>query len=650
MMDESSTHKYEMTITLDALEHLGVGLYSNVPAVLSEVVANSYDADASRVDIEIDSSKGEIAILDDGHGMSSEELNSRYLTVGYLRRKHEPIVTPKYGRKVMGRKGIGKLSVFSIANTVEVQSVKDGDRSGFIMDVDDMEKQLTGGNKYYPEPLEPGLIVIETGTKIVLRNLKKNISALETSMRRRLARRFSIIGLQYHFEVFVDGESISAKDRDFFPKIEFLWYFGKKSEEYLKECPNLQSSKLLDDVVDRTKRYKVEGWLGTVKTQDDIDEQNNAIVVFARGKLIQEDVLKDLKEGGVFSKYLIGEIDAEFMDDEEQADLVTSDRQHVKEDDPRYEAVKKFLSDSLDTVNTDWGKFRSKIAEKKALENPAIKEWFLKIGKDQKEIAKKLFTRIESLKGLDDESKRELYRSSILAFERLRLTDSLSTFELIQDENDFAIIKGFFDGIDEIERVQYHTIVKGRLAVIQKLVKLADSQPSVKERVLQEHIFDHLWLLHPSWDRASTNQRIEQSVTKEFNAVTAKLTKEEKEGRIDIRYKTAAGKHIIVELKKYDRKVTVDELIPQIRKYRNALEKCLKSHLPDEKPIIESIIILGDHPEPKSQPETNIQHLSLEGARYVLYDQLITDALQGYQEYIEKDKAVSELLNIVDKI
>lgn len=649
-MDESSTHKYEMTITLDALEHLGVGLYSNVPAVLSEVVANSYDADASRVDIEIDSSKGEIAILDDGHGMSSEELNSRYLTVGYLRRKHEPIVTPKYGRKVMGRKGIGKLSVFSIANTVEVQSVKDGDRSGFIMDVDDMEKQLTGGNKYYPEPLEPGLIVIETGTKIVLRNLKKNISALETSMRRRLARRFSIIGLQYHFEVFVDGESISAKDRDFFPKIEFLWYFGKKSEEYLKECPNLQSSKLLDDVVDRTKRYKVEGWLGTVKTQDDIDEQNNAIVVFARGKLIQEDVLKDLKEGGVFSKYLIGEIDAEFMDDEEQADLVTSDRQHVKEDDPRYEAVKKFLSDSLDTVNTDWGKFRSKIAEKKALENPAIKEWFLKIGKDQKEIAKKLFTRIESLKGLDDESKRELYRSSILAFERLRLTDSLSTFELIQDENDFAIIKGFFDGIDEIERVQYHTIVKGRLAVIQKLVKLADSQPSVKERVLQEHIFDHLWLLHPSWDRASTNQRIEQSVTKEFNAVTAKLTKEEKEGRIDIRYKTAAGKHIIVELKKYDRKVTVDELIPQIRKYRNALEKCLKSHLPDEKPIIESIIILGDHPEPKSQPETNIQHLSLEGARYVLYDQLITDALQGYQEYIEKDKAVSELLNIVDKI
>jgi hypothetical protein len=128
------------------------------------------------------------------------------------------------------------------------------------------------------------------------------------------------------------------------------------------------------------------------------------------------------------------------------------------------------------------------------------------------------------------------------------------------------------------------------------------------------------------------------------------LSEEEKKGRIDIRYKTAAGKHIIVELKKYDRKVNVDELIPQIRKYRTALEKCLKTHLPDQNPTIESIIILGDHPEPKNQPEKNIQHLSLEGARYVLYDQLITDALQSYQEYIDKDEEVSDLLRIVENI
>ena len=46
--------KYKMSISLNVLEHLGVNLYSNIPAVLSEVVANSWDADATNVDIEIE--------------------------------------------------------------------------------------------------------------------------------------------------------------------------------------------------------------------------------------------------------------------------------------------------------------------------------------------------------------------------------------------------------------------------------------------------------------------------------------------------------------------------------------------------------------------------------------------------------------------
>ena len=40
---------YKMTISLNVLSHLGINLYSNIPAVLSEVVANSWDADAEVV-------------------------------------------------------------------------------------------------------------------------------------------------------------------------------------------------------------------------------------------------------------------------------------------------------------------------------------------------------------------------------------------------------------------------------------------------------------------------------------------------------------------------------------------------------------------------------------------------------------------------
>lgn len=46
-------NKFIMSLSLNVLNHLGINLYSNIPAVLSEIVANSWDADATRVDITI---------------------------------------------------------------------------------------------------------------------------------------------------------------------------------------------------------------------------------------------------------------------------------------------------------------------------------------------------------------------------------------------------------------------------------------------------------------------------------------------------------------------------------------------------------------------------------------------------------------------
>ena len=76
--------KYWMTISLNVLNHLGINLYSNVPAVLSEVVSNSWDADAHNVDITIQDSK--IIITDDGYGMTVKDMNDKYLNVGYEKR------------------------------------------------------------------------------------------------------------------------------------------------------------------------------------------------------------------------------------------------------------------------------------------------------------------------------------------------------------------------------------------------------------------------------------------------------------------------------------------------------------------------------------------------------------------------------------
>ena len=59
--------KFQMSINLQVLNHLGLNLYSNTSAVLSEVVANAWDADAKEVLIEINGDS--ISITDNGIGI-----------------------------------------------------------------------------------------------------------------------------------------------------------------------------------------------------------------------------------------------------------------------------------------------------------------------------------------------------------------------------------------------------------------------------------------------------------------------------------------------------------------------------------------------------------------------------------------------------
>ena len=94
---------FTMTISLNVLDHLGINLYSNVPAVLAETVGNAWDADAEHVEIEINKKARSIVITDDGHGMTADDINRKYLHVGYGRRL-EPggAITQKHKRPVMG--------------------------------------------------------------------------------------------------------------------------------------------------------------------------------------------------------------------------------------------------------------------------------------------------------------------------------------------------------------------------------------------------------------------------------------------------------------------------------------------------------------------------------------------------------------------
>jgi len=643
------TDKYKLTIDLNALNHLGLNLYSNIPAVISEAVANAWDADATEVTIDFDKEARTITIADNGFGMTETEINAKYLKVGYTKRILEPVTTPK-GRHVMGRKGIGKLSLFSIADVIEVRTVKlDAtgnvvDRNGFIMDAEDIKTQMssTGAIDYNPEPIEPNSITLACGTSICVRKVKTETEFKVGALRKRLARRFSVIGPGSDFAVVVDGDPISVKDRDYFGKLQYLWYFGEDSLRYAKEAEHAKRVEKLSEVIDAERQLSIKGWIGTFDEQKSIDDANNTIVVLSLGRLVLEDLLPDIKEAGLFTKYLIGEIEADFLDADDQPDLTTSDRQRLKTGDSRYELVRSRIQEVVkETIKLRWTEWRNKDAIERALKNEAVAEWFAELTGDNREAAKTLFGRLEKFALPDEDLRRELYRQSIIAFETFAQRQNLTALDSVGLSDD---LKGFlkvFSSMDQLEETHYYSIAKGRVEVLEKFQNIVES---AKEKTIQRVIFDHLWLLHPSWERATTDKWMEEKVGKAWDKINAKLSPEERGSRLDMRYRTAAGKHIVIEMKKYTVKANVFELAKQIDRYIRAVREIAINN-GEQSPLVEGICILGQAPDPD-----NPDVLASVSARYMTYDQLIKDTRESYREYLEANQKIGRVREIIDRI
>ena len=643
---------YRMKIDLRVLDHLGIKLYSNAAAVLSEAVANAWDADSQNVQISI--SKTEIVVEDDGVGMDLEAINDRFLSVGYDKRTTEGSKSIR-GRDFMGRKGIGKLSLFSIAETVTVYTTKAGQQHAFRMAISEIEAAIRKNEYYHPTPVP--FAGSKKGTRIVLTNLKQQRLALAAAgLRKRIARRFSIIGYQGpkgdSFNVSIDGNPIGAKDRDDLKKVEFLWEFGeariKKSD-----CPCLLHSAVIPGDVSKKPAWKVRGWIAASARPVDLRNEEsgsmNGIVVLARGRLIQENVLDKLNFNRILNSYVTGQVEADFLDADGQDDIATSDRQRLVEDDKRYVALLAFLRQSLLNVSDAWSARRNEARGKEVqTENPAIAEWIDALPSSQQNAARTMLGTIEGIEVDDPLERKSLYRAGVLAFERLRLIDAshrlselphLTAAKLLPLMSDLSVLEGSM----------YRDIVRERLAVIQRFVGLVNANE--KEKVLAQCIFEQMWLLDAGWERATGSERIEQGLRKEFKEFSASLSDKESKGRVDIRYRTNAGQHIIVELKRAGRKLSVTELAEQGNKYANALTKILRRQMgPDHNPNVSIIFILGVEVNEYDQPDYVNRMLDAAGARVMYYDQLIASAEASYGAYLKSTEKVDALETLLKRL
>ena len=670
--------KYFMTISLNVLNHMGLNLYSNTPAVLAEVIANAWDADATIVNVDFDLEQKAITVTDNGCGMTREDVNSKYLYVGYRKRPNEEgeeFLTPKLGRKPMGRKGIGKLSLFSIADKIRVYTrVAGGTAEAFLMDADEIREAIKSEDpseirSYQPEPIDAnGNVPEDFGTRIHITDLKKLrlTNAAVLGLRRRIARRFSIISDAAKFSVNINGAPITLADRDYFHKARFIFQYG---DSYETHCTNLEvdddgsksgaiTRPCVFDSEGNTSEdgcYQIKGWIAIAWHSNDLDgdreaenENLNKITIVVRGKVAQEDILQEFRLGGMITKYMFGEIEADFLDLDDEPDIATSGRQSITEDNERFRALMSFVESELKAIWTQTNTLKERAGLRHALSsNPYLKKWYESLRPPHlKQFANKIFGDIDKA-GIEESLRQNAYANGVMLFEHLKMNHAMELLEDI-DVTQVDEFLRYLKDVDALEAEHYRQIVEERLAVIRKLRESVGED--AKERILQDYIFDHLFLLDPGWERATQFEDMERRMEEVLHAKERKL-------RLDIRYtkyRRVAAAHVIVELKRRSVKVTKPELESQVRGYMDALRnEMLNSSRENSALPIQAVCIVGSLPTGWNDERTrqmDEESLRLYGIRVITYDELIDNAYVAYGKFVEASQSKGELRVLMEQI
>ena len=246
-----------------------------------------------------------------------------------------------------------------------------------------------------------------------------------------------------------------------------------------------------------------------------------------------------------------------------------------------------------------------------------------------------------------DDDRKELLKHSIYAFERMKLRGMTAEFAEAVDDAD-KLLRLLADQ-DSYEASLYLDIVTSRLEAIQGLMHAIDN--NARELALQQYLFDHLWLLDPAWERADGSERMETRLLQE-GVIVEDLTEKERLGRVDICYKTIAGKHVVVELKRADRNVKALNLVEQGTKYVDKVKKIARSQ-GEQDPIVEVVFVLGRELAEEAQNRDRLRNLMESispGSRITYYEALIKKANKAYSEFLEQRDQFATVQKIVDQV
>ncbi len=510
--------KYVMTVSRLTIDNLGIKMYDRIPRVLAELISNSYDADATKAVVTLplgqflaqartagnDTGKV-ITVADNGIGMTPTEVNDYYLRVGTNRRTRPDEGVTERGRRVMGRKGIGKLAPFGVCKEIEVITAGGEETpqgylvSHLVLRFEDIVSDTD--EEYYPDPGPlDGTYRAQTGTTVVLRHFQRKRVPSGEELASQLAARFGIKRNDWAVEI-IDADDPSNTHQVGAAHVAVME--GTKIDVATRPLKG-----------DDGEHRHITGWVAYAQ-EPYKDPEMAGIRIYARDKLVAKTLDFGLKSGftGEFKmrSYVVGELRAEWLDDKE--DLVKPDRQDIIWNSPEGEALqawgqqllKELAASAENSVrNRIWKEFVEVSNFEQVLRERAPADKMMQ--NFVRETARHL------VRGRD----RDDVRKPEQADRVVRLAFAIAPHqELLQSLNEVAeahepvmsFVLELFDKARVAEMYSLGQVASERVDVLDQLAGLT-SQSGTEELELQKLIERAPWVLNPEWTPLTMNQTL----------------------------------------------------------------------------------------------------------------------------------------------
>jgi hypothetical protein len=183
----------EIRVASRIVDYLSSGLYNSAAACLKELVNNSYDADATRVDVFVKPDSERIIVSDDGVGMSQAEFVHHFERVSESHKRDGSDET-KTGRPKVGKIGIGFIAANELCDVMEIESTKAGSTDLLKVEINfaDMrqppEKRRRNGTDYVKADYEGRVTsapVDEHYTRVLLKQVRPTAKGIISGARER---------------------------------------------------------------------------------------------------------------------------------------------------------------------------------------------------------------------------------------------------------------------------------------------------------------------------------------------------------------------------------------------------------------------------------------------------------------------------------